>query len=337
MPKPLAVITGDVHFTLSTLETASAAVIQAIAVASDLKVPFILNGDTLDSKAIIRGEISNRIIEIFSDRETRAEIIVNTGNHDLLSEKSKESSLNFLAPYAEIISIPTLKKELDSWIIPYQNDSAELGRVLSDIPKGARLILHQGVQSAFLGHYVQDRTSLPKEAFADFRVIASHYHRAQSIKCGRPRKDAVGLFSYCGSPYSFSFAEAEDGPKGFQILMDDGSLEFVPTNLRKHMIVERTPETILDTVENYNPGDLVWLKVKGPYSELEKLSKRKIGEKLFGHSNFKFDKIYTSEEGQKQVKSKRLTGEELMDKLIDETTEAQGVKASLKKLWREVV
>lgn len=337
MSKPLAVITGDVHFTVSTLQLASSAVLLCIDKAFELNVPVILNGDTLDSKAIIRGEVANRLIDLLKYAESKSvKVIINTGNHDLLSEKAKESSLNFLEPYARIITSLTYQYDLNCVFIPYYNDSEEFKKALSKIPKDSMLIIHQGVQTAFLGHYVQDKTSLPKEAFSDFRVIASHYHRAQDIKCGRPRKGAVGLFSYCGTPYTTSFAEAEDGPKGFQVLMDNGLLEFVPTNLRKHMIVERTPETILDAVEGYSPGDLVWLKVKGPYSELEKLDKRKIGESLFGHSNFKFDKIYTDSTKEKAA-SKKLTGDEIMDKLIDETPEAANVKTSLKKLWREVI
>lgn len=333
---PKAVIISDIHFTPTSLELASSALEQAAQTAKKLGVPLILAGDTLDSKAIIRGECANRLIEILGSLRDKPYVLV--GNHDLLNEKGREHSLNFLRPYAHIVEAPAQYDSLGFWLIPYMNDTAELEGWLKQIPTGATLIIHQGVQTAFMGHYVQDKTSLPKEAFADFRVISGHYHRAQDIKCGRPRKGAVGLFSYVGSPYTTSFSEANDGPKGFQVLFDDGILELQPTNLRKHIIIE-TDTKALDEAEPFEipaKGDLIWLKVRGPYTELEALNKKALGAKLFGHSNFKLDKIYL-EISQLEAKVEQMTDEQVMDAVIDRTEESPAEKESLKALWREIL
>ena len=58
--KALAVIAGDIHYSLATLAVADSATRQAIAKANELGVPFIANGDTHDTKANMRGECSER-------------------------------------------------------------------------------------------------------------------------------------------------------------------------------------------------------------------------------------------------------------------------------------
>lgn len=332
--KTKAVLISDVHYNPVTLPLADAAMRQALKRAEDENVPLIVAGDLLDTKSIIRGEVANSLISLFS--ETEAQVIILVGNHSLLNEKGKEHALNFLMPWAMIVDKPVESKGLGLWFIPYYSNSAELQTVLDTIPKGSTIIAHQGVQTAYLGHYTQDKSSLPKEAFADFRVISGHYHRAQDIKCGRPRKGSVGLFSYVGNPYSLNFGEASDGPKGFQILNDDGTLTFVPTNLRKHVVAERTVGAVFDLIPGLDPDDLLWLKVSGPFLDLEKLDKKAIGDDLLGHSNFKFDKIATDVRPQ-VVNVEKSTNEELMDVMIDDSGETLQTAKELKKLWRSVM
>lgn len=338
MSKRIAILLGDIHFTVGTLELATQAFRQALKTAVDLDLPLVMNGDTLDSKAIIRGECANRLIYLLTEAHAQGvDVHINVGNHDLLTEKGIEHVLNFLKPYANIVEEPTVIHAIkNAVVIPYQNSSEKMQAILNGLPVGSLLIIHQGVMSANMGHYVQDKTSLPPEAYADFRVIASHYHRAQNIKCGRPRKGAIGLFSYLGSPYSLSFAEAGDGPKGFQILSDDGILELVPTNLRKHVIKECDVSEAFNAIPNLNSGDLLWMKVSGPYSELEKLKKKDLGLHHLGHQSFKFDKVYT-EVAQLKQKTIALADDALFDKLIDQTDESPDQKAYMKTLWRDVL
>lgn len=343
MKKPVCVITGDVHFTLQTLELATSAVRQALRLSKALNVPLVLNGDTLDSKSIIRAEIANRLIEIL-EAEDPTKIYINRGNHDQLHERVTEHSLNFLRPYAQVISSPTYIEALKSWIVPYFSDNQKLQEFLNTVPKGSRLIMHQGLMGADLGHYVKDSSSLPTDSFADFRTILSHYHKRQDLRCGRPRKGAVGLASYLGSPYSISFSEAHDGEKGINILYDDGSLELVPTNLRKHAVLDwdtgamesfgRHPETLAGTISR---GDLVWLKLRGPASELAKIKKADLA-KLLGVEHFKFDRVVTETERlDEDEKQEAKTGAEVLDALIDKSDEPAAEKVVLKSMWRSLI
>lgn len=339
--KPTCTITGDIHFTVNNLEVATSAVIQMLALSRKLGVPAVLNGDVTDGKSILRAEVANRLISILSDNKD-VSVYANVGNHDKLSEKSNEHALHFLKPYARIVDEPTRVPALASWIIPYHSDQDALQQVLNEISPGSRIIVHQGVSTAKMGAYSIDKSSLPKECFGRFRTIGSHYHGRQDIECGRPRKGGVGLFSYVGSPYSQSWAEAGDGVKGFSILYSDGSLELVPTNLRRHLVFEWTTDNLsaqawLESEARIaKPEDLVWIKVTGPRSELDKINKKSLGEQLFGHSNYKLDKIPTDSEPL-AVSNVIRKDTEVLDAIIDNLAEPVEHRERLKKMWRTIL
>lgn len=334
MAKPVAVVIADVHYNINTLDLADAAVRTAMRKAEDLKVPLVIAGDLHDTKAILRGECVNRMIDTF--KSANCEIILMVGNHCMLNEKSKEHSLEFLRPYARVVD--RVRKGLlgDIVFIPYISDAAELKSILDSLPRGSTILAHTGVQTAYMGHYAQDKSSLPPEAFDGFRVISGHYHRRQDIKCGK-----TGLFSYIGNPYSLNFGEAQDGPKGYQILMSDGSLEFVELPLRRHRVfsLQLSGKELVSHVDHHvfaNPGDLVWLKVSGVRSELRTINKVKLGMKLFGHSNYKLDLIPTDQE-KLTVPVQDLTNGQIFDLIIDGTGEDEAYRQQLKSLWREIL
>ncbi len=335
MTKPIAVLISDIHFTVPTLELAKASLLQAQHRALELDIPLIICGDTLDGKALMRAECTNSLIDILSVQEA-PETYILAGNHDMLNEKSKDHALNFLIPYAQVIDRPLWCRQIGSFLIPYTHNPEELKYYLKTVPYYSQLIMHQGVQTAYLGHYVQDKASLPKEAFANFRVISGHYHRAQTIQCGEIKEGNIGLFSYVGNPYSLSFGEASDGPKGYQILFSDGSMQQAPLLLRKHVVIDGTYAMIQLPRDINIAKDLIWLKVHGPKSELDKINKKDLGAHLFGHSNFKLDLI-ADDRQELQVKTETMTNSEILDSLIDSTSEQEQQKTYLKSLWRELI
>jgi hypothetical protein len=339
MRSPAAVILGDIHFTPGTLELATISVKKAKGMAHFLKVPLILNGDTLDGKDLIRGVCANRLMEIIDSSEHRPPAIyVNVGNHDLINAKSNEHSLNFLKPICNVIQVPMFLQDIESYIIPYQTSSETLQAVLGTIPKGSRLIMHQGLQTANMGHYRQDTSSLPKSSFADFRVIASHYHCRQDIQTAETiTDDQVGMFSYIGSPYTITAGEAQDGSKGYAVLYSDGSLAHVPTNLRKHVTIECSIDELFDTGADVNSCDILWLKVTGSKIDLDKLDKKEIGEYYLGHSNYKLDLTPTATlQSHKEIDT-NINDSDMLDRIIDNIGVDQSHKDQLKSLWRELI
>ncbi len=336
---PKAVIISDTHYSLATKDLADKAWRMAVDKAAELGVPLIDAGDITNDKDMLRAQVMNIMIDTMKYAQNKGvQIYLLVGNHSLVNEKGKEHALNFLRPYAEIVDSPVYIKHINTWLLPYFSDLDALKVSLNVIAVGdcKQLIMHQGVTKAWGGHYVHDKTAAPAEWFEDFRVISGHYHRAQDIKCGRPRNGAVGLFSYIGTPYTVSFAEAGDGPKGFRILMDDGLLESVPTNLRKHVVSEWYYGDLCDSdYHDIQPGDLAWVKIKGTRSELATITKEFIGKNMGIGQDFKLDLIPTDSHTDTQSSKEdepKMTDLEVLDKLIDGLPDDAEYKAYLKSL-----
>lgn len=338
MSNPVAVLISDVHYSLNTFELADLAFRQAIDKAAELGVPLVDCGDLTNDKAVLRAEYVNKIINtMIYAKSKKVNVYCIVGNHSLINEKSEEHSLNFLEPYCTVVDRIVWIDELGSWLLPYSSDSKAREELLEYIQKPSRIIAHTGVLGADMGHYIKDTSSLPKEVFSDLRVISGHYHKRQDIKTGRPRKGAVGLFSYVGNPYTLGFGESDHPEKGFQILHDDGLLEFVPTNLRRHRIVEYTIAQLSYSPANvWDPRDLHWIKVTGTRNELSQWNKRKVGSVLFGNMfDFKLDFIATDEPKMEQ-RLDNLDSAQLMDLVIDNTGESEEYRKDLKGLWRQL-
>lgn len=339
MSKPIAVLISDVHYNVQNLHLADTAMRMAIDKAAKLKVQLIVAGDMHDTKANLRGECVNAIIKTFQYAEdNKVSCVVLIGNHDLINEKSIAHSLEFLVPQAIVIDEPTAYNGL--FFIPYQADPEKFKQWLGLAARGTPVICHQGVHGSDMGEYVQDKSAVHKDIFEGRRVLSGHYHRAQTFKCVD-----TGVFSYIGTPYTITFAEANDGPKGFQVLYDDGSLEQVSTDLRKHVIREYTTEDIAqgltgraeDNSFYTPPGDLVWVKVKGPTLELDKITKNIIAKQTGIEGSFKLDKIPTDTPTKVVENIDKKTNPELFDMLIDSSQESCDSKKALKQLWRHIL
>ncbi len=319
MSKYIAVVLSDIHYDLNTLELADNATQIAIAKANTLNIPLIIAGDLHNSKANMRAECVNAMLKTF--KKIKQKCIVIRGNHDSLNEKVKEHALNFLPDSIEIVAGHT-RIFNNLYLIPYHHDLKELRFELKQIPKGSTIIMHQGLQGSNSGEYYQDKSALTFDDVKDFRVISGHYHTRQDIKTGRPQKGAVGLFSYIGNPYTLNFAEATDPEKGFQVLMDDGTLEFIPTNLRKHIVIDIDLSSAYQPQTAYSYGDIVKFKIKGTREQLSKVNSSQFKGKI--------ELIPTDEI--KKIETKFTNQNDILDELISKNESSD----RLKRLWRSL-
>lgn len=326
MTKPVAVVISDIHFNMNNLEVATSALKSAIRKSKELNIPLVIAGDLHDTKANMRAEVVNRLLDLMPHGDT-AEIFILCGNHDLVNEKSKDSGLNYLDSLnTTIVDSPTVLND-NITMLPYYSDQEELKSVLSKIAKGSILIMHQGFLGAHMGDYIRDTSSISTKYIKDFIVISGHYHKHQKI----------GKLTYIGSPYTITFGEANDGDKGFLILNGDGTYTREVLNLRKHIIIERTTDNLYYTSVETTEQDIVKLVVSGPYNELQKIDKKAVGEALIGHSNFRLDLVPTDSKPDQVSHTKDMTDDKYMDSIIDSLESADDSKKRLKELYREII
>lgn len=320
---PLAVLISDIHFNSKNLSVAKQALIAALDKANTLQLPIIIAGDLHDTKRHILADVANELIEVFkSYRFLRIYVMI--GNHDLINEKSTETALQFLQPWVTLVrELSNLNGIHDNlYAIPYQSSQKILLEKLALIPSNALVIAHQGLHGAYMGEYTVDSSSIDIEHFRRFKaVISGHYHKHQQIE----------NFTYIGSPYTITYAEANDGPKGFLILNSDGSYTRQILNLRKHIILDLEIKDL--KAHPHNVDDLIWVKLHGIRSELDKITKEYVGT-LIGTQNFKLDIFPTEENHIKQAIS-NLTAPEILDNIIDKTKDSDEYKQLLKTSWRQ--
>lgn len=336
MKKPRAIIINDIHYNINTLSLADVALRKAIHEANFAQVPLIVAGDLHDSKANLRAECVNAMIETFKLCDQKPYVLI--GNHCRINEKSEEHSLNFLAPYVVLVEKPYClwAKGLGDplYLISYHHDSEKLKQYLKTfMPKEAILIMHQGIQGSNSGDYIQDKSAITKDDVSGLRVISGHYHQRQDIKLPND-----GLWTYTGNPYTLNYGEANDPEKGFHVLMDDGSLEFVSTNLRKHVVIELGAYESYDLIsgpslDKIGKDDLVWVKIVGTKEQLVKINKSDLSKEL-GLESFRLE-LKPVDQKIPSVKTKPKSQFELLDSIIDSLTSTEDqTKVRLKDLWK---
>ena len=321
--KPVAVLISDVHYSLSTLQLADTAFRMAIDHAAMLGVTLVDCGDLTNDKAVLRGEVVNALIDTMKYATDKGvKVICLVGNHSLLNEKHPDHALNFLSPYCTVVSHTCSVEGFN--FIPYMSDPAEFTKALAR--HSSPVIIHQGVKGGSAGHYIQDHSAVDLTALEGYRSIGGHYHNHHTI----------GNHTFVGNPYTLTFGEHADGPKGFCALYDDGSLEQVPTNLRKHIKVERNWDDLIPVL-NYKARDLVWVKVTGPAMELDKLDKATLCKKLCIDASFKLDLVPVDAPKLQSDISDYKNHAEILDQLIATSAESAENKAAIVRTYKELM
>lgn len=321
---------SDIHFSVNNLELASKSLEAALAKAEDLQIPLIIAGDLNDTKAIIRAEVANSLINTLAKPNTPVFIL--EGNHDKMNEKGIGHGLNYLSPYATIIDSPQVVNGLA--FIPYQSSNNKFLEYVDLVPKNTIIIAHQGFKGAFMGDYIQDKSSVDPNAIVHKRIFSGHYHRHQTL----------GTVTYIGSPYTITFGEANDGPKGYLVLNDDGTFTRETLELRKHIIVEMRAKEVMNyvsyTKDYVKPEDLVWIKIKGTESELRHITKEVVKIRT-GLENFKLELIEDVSSNTLKKEMGRnfgpLNPNDIFNNIIDGLQDSKEEKEALKSLYKELL
>jgi DNA repair exonuclease SbcCD nuclease subunit len=338
LSKPLFVLISDVHYSLNTLTLADAAFNAAIDKAHELQIPLIDAGDITNDKAILRAEVMNAMIKTMKRaKRLGVQVTLIVGNHSLINEKGKEHALTFLYPYVQVMdSLSILPiQDTEVYMLPYQSNINEFKAHLNDIPEDALMIMHQGVNGAFMGDYIQDKSAVTQDLFGNRTVFSGHYHRHQK----------VGKVTYIGNPYTLGYVEAHDGSKGFLIVYSDGSftreiLDFPKYISLKATITERgahldNPE---DLPESIGITDRLKMTLTGPQSILNTVDKNDLICLLTGRviSDYRLDLKSIDIVSKEVIQYTSQDPNDILDQVIMISEETAEQKEKLKKLWRSL-
>ena len=193
--------------------------------------------------------------------------------------------------------------------------------------------MHQGRKESNSGDYIQDPSAIEAQDVAGHRIVSGHYHARQCY----PDENG-GIWDFIGSPYTVTFGEANDPDKGFQILYSDGSLEFVPTNLRRHRIVDFHIDDIGSIF--HMTGDLIWVKIRGPADKLVRITKEQVKHDCELSESFRLELVHDEQTTQtpEQNLVQNLSQTQIFDSLIESlsnTTPEQ--KQRVRHLWKLLV
>lgn len=334
---PVAVLISDIHYNINTLEVADSALNRAVGIANELDVPLIIAGDLHDTKANIRGECADAILRTIQKAKRMPYIL--RGNHDSLNEKSSKHSLSFLREFSFLIEEPKIYSGVGRVFytivfIPYCHDTTQIQDFLSKLSDSRTIVMHQGITGANTGHYIQDKSAIPKEWLREHRVISGHYHTRQTVELGKVKENSIGLFDYIGNPYTLTFGEVNDPDKGIQILYDDNSLEFMDLGLRKHQIIDinACDEAI---AVNIPEDSILWVKVRGTAQELSKFNKQSVKTLFSIKQPFKLDLIKTESTFSLPSKAENITAPNLFDSIIDTNISDAETKTRLTAYWKQ--
>lgn len=331
-PKPIAVLISDVHYNQKTLELANASMRQAISKANSLNVPLIVAGDLHDTKANLRAECVNAMIETFKLAKEKPYVII--GNHDRINEKAASHALSFLSAYTTLITSPcTFPSSPRLLLLPYSNDPGQFQHWIRQYQEGSTIICHQGVEGSNMGDYIQDKSAIKPEDVAGRRVISGHYHARQTILL-----PDGGTWDYIGNPYTLGFGEANDPEKGYQILMEDGRLRHTPTRLPAHVVLEfNAKEDEFRHSSKLSSNDKLWVKVRGTANALSAFNKIEVANRLGITQPFRLDLIPDEVETTQIEHTPTQSGPEILDALIDSLTNTgDDQKERLKSLWKDL-
>lgn len=291
--KPIGLILTDTHLKEDNIELVTDIWVQAINKCQELYINNIyFIGDFFTARkaqSLIVDEAGRNIINKIIKAEIN--LIIIPGNHDKVDLDSQSSYLdeytgkNFITIFKDTdCRIVNDTYNLCLHFIPYFKETGsypeKLNKAISILKKYNDQFPKQNNKHILLTHIAVNgvrnndgsviENNLRGTQFSFFdKVFVGHYHNQSFIEPN---------IYYIGSAYQANFGEDEN--KGFTILNDDGSHEFIQSNFPKYIKVKLSPKDekgIKAAEKEYRDSkDNVRFIFEGEKSELKNVNKEKL-------------------------------------------------------------
>lgn len=268
MKKPFALLLNDIHADKDGLEEFKKNWYEAVDVAVENDIPrLIIGGDLLESRASISLSVIKTIHYCLIDAVRKVgEVWIFRGNHDLVNQ---EDVYSYCTIFGEINGV----HELDTWqavevarnkvmlyLCGYYPEDGSASALIEDMGKKIDasnpdiqniLYCHWGINGAISN---PKSAELPIKLFRKFdKVLVGHYHDRCQIKNSN--------IEYIGASRQANYGEDEE--KGYTILFDDGSTEFIKNEVNiRYKTVTATLENVNEVVAGIKELDDPMYRVK---------------------------------------------------------------------------
>lgn len=285
-------ICSDLHIRLETLELSERVLDTMINISNDREIPIIIAGDFFHTKAIIRSECLNLVLDKFNNLNHPVLMIV--GNHDFENANCDKHALESLKYLQNVFIIDQFQCINNNKILlmSYCKDSVFKKNIGES--KSEYLICHHGIAGFKMNNAKANVDSeINSNDVCKFKkIFAGHYHVAQK----------QGNVTYIGSPYQQNFGEAGQLKRFILFNVKTGKAEDIPlVNFPQYYIFKKTIDQVLDSgdcILSMQDEDHVRFDIVGSKSDCKQITKDLLREKykIKGELKLKFDYDNVEEE-----------------------------------------
>lgn len=253
---PCVLLINDIHISKDTIPEFFINWNEALTICRQMKIKHIaLGGDLFQSRSSQTLDVLLAVYDAFlSAEKSGIYITVINGNHDKVNQEELRGYCHVFAQHPNVTVVDDfLTLTSDDWsfalhLIPYFPENGSFIEKFSALIAGGLektrlnfLYIHEGINGA-LAH--TSEKELPANIFGDFdKTFVGHYHNRCRIK--------GTTVEFIGSSRQHNFGE--DDKKGYTVIYNDGSHEFIQNkaNVRFEIIdvpVEKVNIHLLDLI-----------------------------------------------------------------------------------------
>lgn len=301
--KPIVLIINDTHLTKNNYELIKNIFQQAIDLCLEKKINKIFhNGDFFHSREsqplLVLKEAKGIFLMI---KNAGIKLYIIPGNHDRTQLESEDSYLDVFDNECFLIRKEYYEDFGDLRVhwLPYflENGSYKqrLNNILKELKRGSKNILntHIGISGICNNDGSVVDNNIKTEMFDKFfKIFVAHYHDQQDYK---------NIF-YTGSSHQNSFGE--DNLKGFTLLFEDGSHEFIksqfPEFIKQKINIDNLSKKDISDLAKQVKENNVRIILEGDKTKLQAFNKQNLQD-LGIDVKFEADDINTNIEQQTEL------------------------------------
>lgn len=279
MKKPVALLITDTHLSDNNIELVISIFKQAIEYCVKNNIQEIYHlGDWFTSRKAQSLDVLKATMDIIGDfMRNGITCSIIKGNHDAVQADTEDSYLDIFSIYEYFLvckreftfKIPQVENFYIHLLPYFKEDGSYIERLKNlEIKPGINILLtHIAVTGVKNNDGSEVENNLGLDLFKQYdAVYVGHYHN---------QSDVGKNIKYIGSAYQANFGE--DDKKGFNLLLEDGSLQFIQSEFPKYIKIKANvadKKHLLEIKQKHaHSKDYVRVIVDGDESELKALNK----------------------------------------------------------------